>query len=283
MEELATALNIPAGEVARTGVQQYLEIEQLRKHEFTRDVLIPAKELIETFRLLSSGHPYQASVARWRLARTAQQINGIMRCDLRLDALPAEVYLTRALGELHADLGAQDEFLVVTNLRFWEDFSGTFLEAEAGNYLQAQKSAIARGMRLLRVFLLSHQDASVQLKKLKAHFDFIGEVGQPGEVEVRFVQCGDHKELGDAIQHIGHFACIRRRSRRSPSLGSVEPDEGCLVVEPLYSVPGRVRELRLLFSKAPSHEDETVRPYVSRILQVANNARPLKEFGRSKA
>jgi len=135
-------------------------------------------------------------------------------------------------------------------------------------------------MLLCRVFLLTDEISCEDRKQLEPHLHFIEKyaVDYPGQVEVRFLRCGTDEGLAGAIEHLGHFACIRRRKGPGTALPAQEPDLGCLVVEPLYCAPGKIRELRLLFSQGPGHGDPSIQAYLDRFFPAARKSQPLREL-----
>jgi len=100
------------------------------------------------------------------------------------------------------------------------------------------------------------------------------------QVKVGYVTCSDMEE---AMERVGHFAYIRRRERASDKLPSPEPDRGCLIVEPVYCTPRKIKQLRFLFSRGGSQEDIAVRFYLDRFLQAesSNVCRPLGDLKRN--
>ena len=139
-------------------MRRYVECGEAAAGSSENEALETARKIVGTVQELNV-NPYQRLAAALRLSRTAKQVRQIGDFDLLLDAHPADIYLLRVLTELLHKLDEHDEFLVVTNLRFWRDNSspGGFV-AEAASYLAAQQAAIGRGMRLCRIFLLSPED-----------------------------------------------------------------------------------------------------------------------------
>ena len=234
-----------------------------------------AVEVVETVKKLGP-NPYQDMFATWRLARTLSQLQAIGLGNLELEAWPAEVYLLRILTEILETLGPQDEFLVVTNLRFWNYAapSGVLGEYSTG-YLSAQSAALKRGMRLFRVFLLSKTQMAADLPRLETHRKFLRDAKEENaQIDVAYVELDD-KEIEDAI-HGMHFACIRRREGKDP-LSSRDQDNGRLIVEPVYRGT-RISSLRLVFSPGEPHEDANSRFYIDRFFQAALVSKSLEKL-----
>lgn len=276
---VADDLKISLMEATRLAVQHYVSFYEAAAHSAPKSASTPAQKIIGNVLNLNT-NPYQDLVAAWRLRRTERQVGQIVASELKLDAWPAEVYLLRVLTELLRELDEHDEFLVVTNLRFWTEFSGSgdTLGTESAAFLAAQQEAIGRGMRLLRLFLLSPEDCNERRETLRPHYEFARCCAEkhPDRVALRFLSCD---EIDDAILRIGHFAAIRRRDHQGAGLPAPEGDKGCLVVEPLYCAPGKkIKELRFLFSRGASHEDAVVQHYLDRVLQAAGKAEPLAKL-----
>lgn len=282
LEHLAEVRGISVGEVIRTAVRHYLESEQATQSGRS-SATEQARKLIEISRGLNN--PYQKLVGSWRLSRTERQLSDIAGLRVELDVWPAEIYLLRVLTELLQKFGPHDEFLVVTNLQFWHDAaspspSSFFGPESAGLYLSAQGEAIARGMRLHRVFLLSDEDLRLRTCGLKQHRRFVTDLRKhyPQHSEHVQVRYKSFPSIDDARMRIGHFACIRWRNTPGTSLPASEPDEGCLIVEPVYYAPGKISHLRLLFSNGPSHTDPVVKFYLDRFLQAADGSEPVENI-----
>jgi hypothetical protein len=239
-------------------------------------------------------NPYQEILAAWRMSRTRHQITDLMTgFRLDLDAWPAEIYLLRVLTELLHTLGRGDEFLVITNVGFWLHASA----AEAGEaaatevspstpfrshlvlkpasaaqhqYLAAQRQAVARGMRLSRLFLLSQDEWQYGTRGLDVHRRFVQDMDDDERSRVR-LRCRRVDDMDAAIAYIGHFACIRRVANDSPLFSPSHPDAGALVVEPVYK--GRhIRQLRLLLSRGESGSHDPTRDYLARFFAAADEA-----------
>jgi hypothetical protein len=279
LARVAEAQKVSSMEAARLAVQQYVESSELAMKFPNRRSIEPARKIVNAAQQLSVNE-YQDIVAKWRLDRTESQIDGIEHFDLKLDAWPAPVYLARVLSDLHTQFDEHDEFGVITNLGFWGDLSSGPLGTDSRGYLSAQERAVQRGMRLLRIFLIAEGNAKKALPQLRLHQKFAERCtkGFPNRVVLKYLTA-PKSNFESVIEQVGHFACVRRRRQPAESLPSFDPDEGCLIVEPTYDRSGKmIKDLRLLFSRGPSHEDPNIQPYVDRLLQAEANARPLADL-----
>lgn len=262
-----------------------LALRQVVESSFGNDSSNPTvlvlRQLAEIDR--SFANPYQSFIARWRLERVLRQLEEISAFKFDLEVWPAEIYSLRVLTELHQGFTEKDEFLVVTNLNFWHE-TGFFGPESSGLYLAAQEAAIARGLRLVRVFLLTDDDITSHKECLRAHGRFLSGIRNryPSllkNVSVRFKRCSN---IDDGLLQIGHFACVRRRNTPSKQLPSRDPDEACVVLEPVYQ-RRRLSHLRFLFSRGSSQDDPAIKFFVDRFLQAEADSRPVEELVGAEA
>ena len=278
LRTVAEASGVSVIDAVRAAVQQYVELEGVKESSSQAAAIRQARKVLDLNKRLLN--PYQSMVAAWRLRRTEEQIDDIASARIELEAWPAEIYLMRILTELLEKLTDRDEFLTTTNLPFWDGAdspSMSFFGSEtAGHYLATQEEAIARGMRLHRVFIL--RDDEAESRRLRQHQEFLyrstEEISRSRPSGYRIFT---RDQIEDARFHIGHFACIRRISETSDAR-SGEPDGGALIVEPVYDVRQRISHLRLLFSRGSSRDDARVKFYVDRFCQAAQCATSIESL-----
>ncbi len=270
LKELATHEGVPLVELARRAVERYVQTETAgAKSADGADPVAQALRILAGTERLTN--PYQRLVGQWRLARAERQIVEVAASKMDIDMWPAEIYLLKILGELFQSLRQHDHLCVVSNLHFWalhSDESSLLKPELQVHYLAAQEQAVRAGMRLHRVFLLRPNETSAN--ELREHVRFVRRLrDQPGagrvDVEYRVF------ENDRALQHYGHFACIRRFSADSDSV-----DQGCMVAEPIY-YQSQVH-LRLLFSVGPSDADPLTKSYVDLFQQAARGAEPIEKL-----
>ena len=257
-------------DAARAALAQYVELGDSETAALQQAAAI----VRDVRRIGPRSNPYLDFVASWRIGRTAEQVQGLANSAFELDMWPAQVYLVNVLRDLLRNFGEQDEFLVITNLKFWEQFGppGSEMRGEANRYLQAQQDAVERGMRLLRIFLLDETDDD-----LDQHAEFAESCKTASEfVQVKAMRFSS-AEFKLARDRFGHFACIRRRKDHGLELPSPEPDLGSLVVEPVAPF-GRITRLRFVFSRGPSEQDPAVHRFVTTFMEAARSAKPLKDL-----
>lgn len=276
LQACATARRESPLAVIRLAVQQFLDAETGTEVSGESSAITQARRLVEASRGLTN--PYQEILGAWRIDRTARQMFEIRGFRLGLDAHPPEQYLLNILTEVLQKLGQLDDFLVVTDPAFWRAASGTsqgvFGPESAKMYLTAQKNAVAKGMGLIRVFQLSSRE-EVHDPVMQPHRQFLAELKQEkAKVDVRWRVVDD---LNDpAKPRIRQFACVRRRPKPDATLTHTDPDDGCLVVEPVYySGSGIIKDLRFLFSHGSSHDDMAVKFYLDRFFHALDGAQPL--------
>lgn len=244
-------------------IQQFVEFEELvaRGSETPEQ----ARRLVQISGRFDN--PYQHLLAKWRIGRAETQADSISQHHFELDVSPPEVYLLRILTAVLEELGAQDEYLVVTTGNFWHNASGADSIRSRGSksatdYLDAQIDAISRGMRLYRVILLDGKNDS---EDLVLHEKFFRDVRTKFPEYANNVQVNT-RDVKDLKSPSRPFACVRRRSTPGAGVPAEGPDEGCLIVEPHYSPADTISDLRFVFSNGPSHDDVRVRDYVERFL-----------------
>jgi hypothetical protein len=241
-----------------------------------RTAATEARELINA--AAAFDNPYQEIVAAWRIARTRSQVAGISGHHLELDAWNAEDYLLRVLREVIDSLGSSDEMLILSNTAFWcaaSSAANPFGHESASRYLNAQQQRIAEGMGLCRILLVSEDDLVNHRDILVQQKTFLREaaVTEPGRVKVQCKVYPTRDILSAARESLGHFALVRRRATPITEVPSREPDQGALIVEPVYydRESNRITRLRFRFSRGSSHEDPIFREYLNQFFEVANS------------
>jgi hypothetical protein len=291
LKMMAKQQGITVLQVVRRAIEEYGRPELLNMAEGGSIARQQARSLLELTQEFEN--PYQEKLASWRIARTRRQIADVRASRLELDAWPAEIYLLRVLTELLQKLGDGDEFLVATNLGFWRTASAaesaqkqsatasdgslsamalppSLLGPESSAlYLSAQRDAVARGMRLKRVFLLSKKDSTTGAAALDMHRRLLHDLDDEQRRRVQ-ICCRVVDDLDAAVVRTGHFACVRRINSAATPFSVLEPDFGAFVVEPVYQ-GHHIRHLRLLFSQGQSSQDDpTVKFYLDRFFAAAD-------------
>jgi hypothetical protein len=261
-------------EAIRAAVQQYAEFED------GPGAAMRVPDLLKPIRGLSNH--YQVTAASWRLGRTLEQLQGISGGRLQLDTHSAEEYLLRVLADLHGSLGTGDEYLVLTGRQFWVNAQATkadrdyLHESEFWRYLNAQGKAVGRGMRLVRVVVLTEEEQRYSRDILELHRDFLDQVrrGYPdcqGHVDVRVKRLRSGK--GQAVGQ--PFAYIRRVAQGT-ALASMPRGGPAFVVEPRYDAKPQIIELGLTFSDNRKDDDPTLRTYWDRFQQALDGSDPIE-------
>lgn len=241
-----------------------------------------AHEVLESTQFFSN--PYQQTMALWRLARTQGQLDSIGSFRLELDAWSADIYLMKVLSELLKDFDERDSFFTITNLAFWRGAGpGGHLLNEPGSqsdhefYLQAQKAAVSKGLRIHRIFLIDREDRDGIEAHLAPHLKFQEELEEhyKGKVTVSFLANG---RLQDLIRRFGHFAYVRRRLESQAGTVSSAEDAGTLIVEPAYDPMAVIRSLRFIFSRGSGNEDPITSYYLDRFQQAASMSTPIQKI-----
>jgi hypothetical protein len=274
LEELARSEDASVLQIIRAALNRYLaahEVPEPSGSEAARE----ARSIIHITREFNN--PYQELVGSWRVTRTHRQLQAIGHYQLDLDAWSAETYLMKILTDLIHNLDENDDFLTITNTRFWSETATPrktgFLGRESEHfYLGAQREAIAKGMRLHRVFVISEQNMDENRNVLRKHRDFLESFSGDlrGRVNVGVVTIPDN--LDEALRHYGHFACLRRgRGADSASLAEGS-DDGCLIVRPMYDAAARITSLRFIFSRGAGNRDADTKFYIDRFREAENDS-----------
>lgn len=195
-------------------------------------------------------NPYQILAAEWQLRGIRLQMTDIQAYRLDLDAGPNRIQMMKLIAEMMYYLNQQDEFWALTTTFFWRQLDEDPPAAQHP-YLLAQEAAVARGMRLHRIFVIADEDftATEYLKaEVSRQLWFQERLDQqyPGRVETAYVRASD---LSPNLR-TRHFGLIRRLAKQGPDA----PDEGCVLVTPQYTTTG-ITELRLTFSEGSSIAD----------------------------
>jgi hypothetical protein len=228
-------------------------------------------------------NPYQDLIAHWRTERTWRQIEELATRRLKLDAFPANAYLIRAIGEIIQQLGPHDFFGAVTNIRYWRDVDDAGILAD--RYLQLQRDAVVRGMRLHRIFLLVKDDElpdrlrlNEEIKRqiaFQKSLESFGEQVKTSYLDLRPI------DRDKALMEYGHFAILMRSVERDRSLPSVSHDESgaCAIIRPAYA-GDQITDLNFFFSDGPCRLNPETDDYFSRFDIFASRSEPIEKLAR---
>ena len=275
LSDVARRKNMSSLEVVRKAVEEYVAAAETaeRDREAGRTAAMEAAEIVRLSPALPN--PFQDVVATLRLARATHQMQEISDNHLELEAWDADDYLLRILTELVDKLTPADEFLVVSNLRFWSSAAGpeskAFTNKSALRYLDSQRQAVEAGMALHRIILLTTEEVSG--KCLEIHQEFLNNFSENPAVRIERVEYPDANSLQTARNSIGHYAYIRRRDAPVTAVPSREPDLAALVVEPEYfEGTNTINKMHFRFSRGPSHTDRTFKKYIEGFQLAAGKA-----------
>jgi len=278
LDQVVKSQNLSVLDGIREAIKQYVEGFEVGCGIGNGRAAHGIRQIAEVSRTFKN--PYQDILANWRVSRTLRQLDAVASYRLDLEAWPAEIYLMKVLTEVMRRLDSRDEYLTITNLRFWRD---TMLAGRTGSdctyehfYLKAQEEAVSLGMRLHRIFLICADELESDAYILVPHKCFLERMAKkyPGQVKVEFVRCSN---LNDWLLRFGHFACVRRRDQLN-SKNTSNRDCGCLVVEPMYDATARMTSLRFLCSRGSGDEDSETNFYIDRFGQAASISQTLRDL-----
>jgi hypothetical protein len=280
LESSAKLEKISTNAAIRAAVREYVEARKGAKSNGLTNAVDEARQTMAVTRRFTN--PYQDLVASWRLSRTLRQLDGVASYRLDLEAWPAGIYLMKVLAELMRKFDDRDEFLTITNFRFWNaETSTSAADVEPTYehfYLKAQEDAIQNGMRLHRIFLVTADDLKTPARMLQPHREFLARVrrAHADRVQVSYVECAS---LQDGLRQFGHFACVRRYWKSGAAVEPVAGACGCLIVEPMYDALARITTLRFVFSRGPGDADPDTKFYIDRFAQAARMKHDLERIG----
>jgi hypothetical protein len=272
-------------DVVRTAVLDYID-----RHDIPSGAGSKTAQQLRT--LISADvrfkNPLQDELAAWRVRQLVNQVSTMTGPFpyLQLAVSPPPYQTLQILTDLLESLGAGDDFLVVTDLRFWRFCSDASSDC-ADDYLRAQQNAIRRGMRLYRVILidpaLDQDDRNKQ--ELARHEQFLRSV--VADLETRGVPSDEIygrikvvkkrvATIDDGLRRLGHFACIRRLADSGSTLDDTESaDLGCLVIEPEYYPSGDIKDLQFKISDGPGRADLEIKQLLDRFKLATVDAEPI--------
>lgn len=198
--------------------------------------------------------PMQRRIAAWRIARTNDHIAQIRTRRWEIEALAPQAYVASIFEGIISHLRAGDEYITVTNLRFWSNSA-----VGKSNFLEGNIVAARLGVRIRRVFVVNDQEWAERLTSPRIRSIFEGhhsadlQTQADGErlLETRILI--DRNATGDLTRY-SHFGLARRLE------DAKENDEGCVVVVPRYmnaSESAPISHLALVFSDGPSSDHRT--------------------------
>lgn len=217
------------------------------------------KEFVETVIRQSSAEDglttsMQRRIAAWRIARTNSHISQIRERRWEIEALAPQAYVANIFEEILSHLRPGDEYLTVTNLRFWSNSA-----VGKSNFLDSNIVAARSGVRIRRVFIVNDQEWNERLTNIRIRSIFEGhhsadlqtKVSGASMLETRVLI--DRNAVGD-ITRFSHFGLARR------VLEDGKSDDGCVVVVPRYtnaSETAPISHLALVFSNGSSSDSRT--------------------------
>jgi len=217
-------------------------------------------------------NPFMSRVAAWRLERVREEHEQIASRRWVVKAESANRYIAALFSRLLRTLQPTEEWITVTNLRFWAQSA-----VGGSEFLRACRDAAMLGAHVRRVFLIERKkweseerDADL-VHVVTAHEREANSVrtsGGAGVFEVRYFLTDDeHSE-----ERFGHFGVARVR----PDVAS--DDSGCVLVTPQFEGREDLLGMTFYFSRGAAQDDPTTRKHLERFAEAWKLGRTLREL-----